>query len=284
LAAIDGECQLFDQQSLQLLDTLSGFIAVAIENARLYKTEWEQRKLLEESQDRMVQSEKLAATGRLAASLAHEINNPLQAIHTSLQMMLSFSEPTDRQREYIHIAEGEVARLMAMVRRIVDFARPTDRNLRSLNVNEVIGEMFDLTHKHLQHRAVNLRKNLAADLPFVEADADELKQVFLNLILNAVEAMPEEGVLTIASFKGGDDQVGIAFEDTGVGIPSENLPYLFEPFFSTKEEGTGLGLSISYMLIERHGGKITVTSQVHHGTTFTVWLPALPVHKHTVAK
>jgi two-component system NtrC family sensor kinase len=125
---------------------------------------------------------------------------------------------------------------------------------------------------------------LAADLPFVEADADELKQVFLNLILNAVEAMPEEGVLTIASFKGGDDQVGIAFEDTGVGIPSENLPYLFEPFFSTKEEGTGLGLSISYMLIERHGGKITVTSQVHHGTTFTVWLPALPVHKHTVAK
>jgi signal transduction histidine kinase/DNA-binding NarL/FixJ family response regulator len=274
LAAVNGESDPFDQQSLRLLDTLSGFAAIAIENARLYRAEREQRRLLEASQSRMIQSEKLAATGRLAASLAHEINNPLQAIHNSLQMMRSFSKPTDRQEEYIHIADGQVERLMDLVRRIVDFARPTDREAQPLDVNRAIGKIFSLARKHLQHQDIVLEESLKPNLPPVEADADELEQIFLNIILNAVEAMPQGGTLSISSFVKENKYVGVSFEDTGVGIPSKDLPYIFEPFFSTKEKGTGLGLSISYMLIERNNGKITVTSEVGRGTTFSVWLPA----------
>jgi two-component system NtrC family sensor kinase len=279
LSVIKGESQTLDRQALRLLDTLSGFVAVAIENARLYEAEREQRRLLQESQSRMVQSEKLAATGRLAASLAHEINNPLQAIHNSLQMMLSFSEPTDRQREYLDIAEGQVKRLIDLVRRIVDFARPTSRHKRPLDVNRIIDRVLHLARKHLQHQEIMFTSNLATPLPRVEADSDELEQVFLNLILNAVEAMPEGGTLTISSFATENDRIGVAFTDTGIGIPGEILPYLFEPFFSTKDKGTGLGLSISYMLIERNNGKITVTSEEGKGATFTLWLPALTCEK-----
>jgi two-component system NtrC family sensor kinase len=279
LSIIKRESQTLDRQALRLLDTLSGFVAVAIENARLYEAEREQRRLLQESQSRMVQSEKLAATGRLAASLAHEINNPLQAIHNSLQMMLSFSEPTDRQREYLDIAEGQVKRLIDLVRRIVDFARPTSRHKRPLDVNRIIDRVLHLARKHLQHQEIMFTSNLATPLPRVEADSDELEQVFLNLILNAVEAMPEGGTLTISSFATENDRIGVAFTDTGIGIPGEILPYLFEPFFSTKDKGTGLGLSISYMLIERNNGKITVTSEEGKGATFTLWLPALTCEK-----
>lgn len=265
----------FDDHDRELLSTLAGSTAIAIENARLYQAERELRKLVEQSQTQLVQTEKLAATGRLAASLAHEINNPLQAIHNSLQLILSFQLEADEQREYLQIAEEEIERLMSLVASILEFARPPQQEMRTTNVNEVVERVLALTGKYLQHRRVAVRRDLAPDLPRMLAAPDELEQVFLNLVLNAVDAMPGGGTLHIASHLAADGRLGVVFSDTGHGIASELLDHIFEPFFSTREGGTGLGLTVSYNIVRRHGGEMTVQSTVGEGTTFTVWLPAL---------
>lgn len=263
----------FDEHDRELLSTLAGSTAIAIENARLYQAERELRRLAEQSQVQLVQTEKLAATGRLAASLAHEINNPLQAIHNSLQLMLSFELEAQEQQEYLQIAAEEIERLMGLVGRILEFARPPQRETRRTNPNKVVEKVLALAGKYLQHRHVAVKRDLSSSLPLPLAAPDELEQVFINLVLNAVDAMPEGGTLRIASWVAGDGRVAIAFSDTGHGIPPEQVGRVFEPFFSTRKDGTGLGLTISQNVIERHNGEITVHSALGEGTTFTVWLP-----------
>jgi signal transduction histidine kinase/CheY-like chemotaxis protein len=262
----------FDEHDRQLLNTLAGSTAIAIENARLYQAEREVRKLVEQSQMQVVQTEKLAATGRLAASLAHEINNPLQAIHNSLQLMLSFQLEADEQQEYLQIADEEIERLMNLVASVLDFARPPQREMRATNLNDVVNRVLALAGKYLQHRRVVVKRELDEDLRAIVVAPDELAQVFINLVLNAVDAMPEGGTLRVASWHASDGRIAVAFSDSGHGIPPENLPHVFEPFFSTREDGTGLGLTVSHSVVERHGGEITVKSTVGEGTTFTVWL------------
>jgi len=276
IEAINRTNEAFDEHDLDLLSTLAGSAAIAIENARLYEAEREQRKLLEQSQAQLVQSEKLAATGRLAASLAHEINNPLQAIHNSLQLMLTFPLQPDEQREYLEMANEEVHRLINMVTRTLDFARQPQREMEPTNTNEVIEKVLALAGKFIQHRHIALRRDLSPDLPPVTAAPDELGQVFLNLVLNAVDAMPEGGTLSVSSHLAEDGRLAISIADTGHGIAPEHLDRVLEPFFSTKDEGTGLGLSVSYNVVQRHGGEITFQSKVGEGTTFVVWLPTLP--------
>jgi signal transduction histidine kinase/CheY-like chemotaxis protein len=276
IEAINRTGRAFGEHDLHYLSTLAGSAAIAIENARLYEAEREQRKLVEQSQAQLVQSEKLAATGRMAASLAHEINNPLQAIHNSLQLMLTFPLEPDEQREYLQMANEEVKQLISMVTRTLDFARRPLRKMKPTKSNEVIEKVLALANKYLQHRHVALRRDLSPDLPAVTAAPDELGQVFLNLVLNAVDAMPEGGTLSVSSRLANDGRVAISYSDTGHGIDPEHLGHIFEPFFSTKEEGTGLGLSVSYNVVQRHGGEITFQSKVGEGTTFTVWLPTLP--------
>jgi signal transduction histidine kinase/DNA-binding response OmpR family regulator len=275
IEAINRTGRAFDEHDLELLGTLAGSAAIAIANARLYEAEREQRRLLEQSQAELVQSEKLAATGRLAASLAHEINNPLQAIHNSLQLMVTFSLEPDEQREYLQMANEEVRRLISMVTRTLDFARRPQRDLKPTDPNEVIEKVLALTKKYLQHRRVVLRRELCPDLPPVMAAPDELGQVFLNLVLNAVDAMPEGGELQVSSRLAEDGCLAMSFSDTGHGIHVEHVDHIFEPFFSTKDEGTGLGLSVSYNVIKRHKGEITLKSKAGEGATFTVWLPVL---------
>jgi len=275
IEAVNRTGRSFDEHDLDLLSTLADSAAIAIENARLYEAEREQRKLVEQSQVQLMQSEKLAATGHLAASLAHEINNPLQAIHNSLHLMLTFPLEPDEQREYLKMANEEVRRLIDMVTRILEFARRPQREMKPTSVNEVIEKVLALANKYLQHRHVTLRRDLAADLPAALAAPDELGQVFLNLVLNAVDAMPDGGTLHVSSRLTDDGRLAMSFSDTGHGILPEYCDHIFEPFFSTKKEGTGLGLSVSYGAIKRHGGEITFQSTVERGTTFTVWLPAM---------
>ncbi len=263
----------FGEDDLRLFQAIAAQLGVVMENARLYEAEREQRKLAERSWSQLVQSEKLAATGRLAASLAHEINNPLQAIHNSLQLLLSFSLDTDEQREYLQMADEEIARLIGMVSRILDFARRPQQELRPTNVNDVIEKVLNLAGKYLQHRRIVLRRDLSPDLPVALAVPGELGQVFLNLVLNAVDTMPDGGTLHVASRLAADGRLTMTFSDTGQGISPEHLPHVFEPFFSTKEQGTGLGLFVSHNIVQRHGGEITMQSKVGTGTTFTVWLP-----------
>jgi signal transduction histidine kinase len=269
----------FDEHDCELLSTLAGSAAIAIENARLYQAERELRKLVEQSQLQLVQTEKLAATGRLAASLAHEINNPLQAIHNSLQLMLMFQLEMEEQREYLQIAEEEIERLMGLVSSILEFARPPRRETQPTNLNDIAARVLTLANKYLQHRRIAVKRELSPDLPNTLGAADELEQVFINLVLNAVDAMPDGGTLSVSSWQDEDGSAAMAFADTGHGIPAEHLDRIFEPFFSTRDEGTGLGLSVSYNVIERHKGEITVESTVEKGSTFTVRLPALPESK-----
>ncbi|MGC9356667.1 MAG: GAF domain-containing protein [Anaerolineae bacterium] len=265
----------FDKDDLRIFESIAVQLSVVMENARLYEAEREQRKLVAQSRLQLVQNEKLAATGRLAASLAHEINNPLQAIHNSLQMMLTFPLAPEEQRDYLAMADEEVARLIEMVTRILDFARRPQSKMKPTDLNKVVSKVLALSGKYLQHRHIMLHRDLTPDLPPVLANAGELGQVFLNLVLNAVDAMPDGGSLRVGTYENGDKRLMVTVTDTGMGISPENLSRIFEPFFSTKEGGTGLGLTVCHNIVQRHAGEITVESQPGEGSTFTVWLPDL---------
>jgi signal transduction histidine kinase len=272
IEAINKKKGAFEQQDIEMLEALASSAAIAIENARLYEAEREQRHLVEQSQLQLAQSEKLAATGRLAATLAHEINNPLQAISNCLQLMLNFELDPEERRETVQLAETEVERLGEIVTRTLDFARRPQQTMKPVHLNEIVDQVLALADKYLQHRHIALERDLPDLLPIL-ANPGELSQVFLNIVLNAVDAMPEGGTLRVVSRAADDRFLTVAFSDTGCGILPENLEHVFEPFFSTKSDGTGLGLSVSWNVVVRHGGKITVESQINLGSTFTVWLP-----------
>jgi two-component system, NtrC family, sensor kinase len=263
----------FGERDVQVLEALARSAAIALVNAQSYQAERELRKLVEQSRVQLAQGEKLAATGRLAATFAHEVNNPLQAIYNCLQMMRDFELEPEEQRECLQIAIAEVERLTGTVSRVLDLTRRRQQEIKPVQLNQVIDRVLALTGKYLQHRHIALQKDLASELPPALAVADELVQVFLNLVLNAADAMPEGGMLRVTSRLGDDGRLAVALFDTGCGIPPEYLGRIFEPFFSTKEGGTGMGLNISSDIIKQHGGEITVKSQVGQGTTFTVRLP-----------
>lgn len=225
-------------------------------------------------EQQLIHNEKLAALGRLAASLAHEINNPLQAIRSSISLLANRPLDEEKSNLYLGIAETEVGRLIEMVQRMLDFYRPYKERRDLTDVNALLEDTLALASKQLQHGGIKTRKELTPDLPPVEAIANYLKQVFINIVLNAVEAMPDGGELAVrTSVDHEDHEVLIAFSDTGVTIPPEDLPYIFEPFYTTKDKGTGLGLAISYSIVEQHEGTIEVSSTQGKGTTFVVRLP-----------
>lgn len=272
--AINGARGKFSKRDCEMLEALARSAAIAIENARLFQAERELHRLVEQSRVQLAQTEKLAAMGRLAASLAHEINNPLQAIYNCLHMLLHFDLEADDQREYLQTSIEEVERLSGVVTRTLDFARRPPQEMKLANLNEIVVKVLTLANKYFQHCHIELQRELSPQLPPIQATTDELAQVFLNLVLNAVDAMPEGGTLRVTSRLAEDGRLAVAFSDTGRGIPPEYLPRVFEPFFSTKDNGTGLGLAISYGIVQRHRGEIQVRSQIGEGTTFTVWLPA----------
>ena len=229
---------------------------------------------IKETQAQLIQSEKLAAVGKLAAKVAHEVNNPLAIIKTSIHLMNKKMTSEDLNKENLDIIEEEIARIARIIRELLDFARPA-REISALQVNEVIRKLMKLVDEDLPAWGVESRLDLAADLPVLYMSTDQLKQVLLNLIKNAKEAMPKGGTLVIctARVSGG---VTISVSDTGMGISEKHLRSLFEPFFSTKGEGMGLGLAVSYSIIKGYGGSIDVESQVGEGTTFRVFLPEYP--------
>ncbi|MGC9396504.1 MAG: GAF domain-containing protein [Anaerolineae bacterium] len=266
------EPNAFTEQDVRLYESIAAQLGIALKNARLYAAEREQRQLVEQTSEQLVHSEKLAATGRLAAALAHEINNPLQTIHSSLEMMLLFPVEPEQQLEYVQMADEEVQRLISLVTRILEFARKPKRSPRPTQPDTVVNRVLGLANKHLQHRDIRVENKVPADLPAVLVDDGELAQVFMNLILNAVDAMGENGLLRVEGRLAEDGRVAVSFTDNGQGMAPEHLSRLFEPFFTTKEKGAGMGLSVSYDLIKQYDGDITVTSQVGQGSTFTVWL------------
>ncbi|MCK4471658.1 MAG: hypothetical protein KAW49_07700 [Anaerolineae bacterium] len=219
----------------------------------------------------------MAAIGRLAASIAHEINNPLQAIHNSLHLSLHESLGDDKRLQYLSMAQAEVQRLIEIVQRMLDFYRPSRGGVVPTDVNSVVENVLALAHKRLQHGGVRVHTHTIPDLPCVSVVSDQITQVFLNIIINAIEALPSGGDLRLETMLSEDGEWVLAsFHDTGPGMSPDQITNLFEPFYTTKPTGTGLGLAISYGIIERHGGVIEVSSQPGQGTVFTVRLPVHP--------
>jgi two-component system NtrC family sensor kinase len=266
--------EAFDDRDLTLLDSMASAVAMAIENARLYAESKNFATELAASQAQLIQSEKLAATGKLAASIAHEINNPLQAVQSCVYLIADGADPDDPNVKYVNIAREELDRIARIVGRMLSFHQPTTDAKEPTDVNDLIESTLALVHKRLQHSKVAVETELATDLPTVHAVRDHIKQVLLNLFLNALEAMPQGGTLRIQTAHAGHRWVTVAIEDSGVGIQPENIAHLFDPFYTTKPRGTGLGLSISYDIVAQHGGEILVDSEPSKGTTFTIRLPS----------
>jgi two-component system NtrC family sensor kinase len=265
----------FTNEDLELLNSMAATVAIALENARLYTELAEFTLELERSQAQLVKAERLAATGKLAASLAHEINNPLQVIQNCLHLVTQGRPLDENKRQvYLSMAREEVQRLIDLVQRMLDFYRPSTESKGPLDMQVVLDDVLALVGKRLQHANVMVRRNAVDPMPPVLGDANQLKQVFLNIIINAVEAMPAGGDLFLdAAWDAQRNEVSMSFTDTGEGIPPSELGSIFDPFYTSKPKGTGLGLSISHGIIERHGGRIDVKSEVGQGSTFTLSLP-----------
>ena len=236
-------------------------------------------KKLEETYLQLVSSEKMASLGKLAAGIAHEINNPLGGIliYASL-IMEDLGEGDPRWQDLSRIVQ-EASRCKDIVKSLLEFARQTEPKMEPTDINRAITDvLFFLENQALFHN-IHIVKRLDPALPSPHANAGQLKQVFMNIIVNAAEAMNGSGTLTIAtSVVPSRKSISVEFTDTGEGIPEENLTRIFDPFFTTKDvgKGTGLGLATSYGIIESHGGKITVKSKVGQGSTFTIELPVHP--------
>ncbi len=239
----------------------------------------EMEKQLEETHLQLVNSEKMASLGKLAAGIAHEINNPLGGILIYSSLLIETLEGEDERAEDLGKIVQEATRCKDIVKSLLEFSRQTDPKMEPTDINKAITDgLFFLENQALFYN-IEIIKKLAPFPPTVLGNAGQLKQVFMNIIVNAAEAMHGTGTLTVTTGQSEDQKgIWIEFADTGEGIPRENLSKIFDPFFTTKEvgKGTGLGLSTSYGIIEGHGGRIDVKSQVGKGTTFRIELPAQP--------
>ncbi|MBN2056066.1 cache domain-containing protein, partial [bacterium] len=233
-------------------------------------------RLRTETQMEVQKADRLAMIGRLSAGIAHEINNPLGSILLFTRLLLQKAPREGVIRDNLDRIERDTKRCQTIVQGLLDFARQREPKIEPLDVNELLGKTMRLFEGHPSFHNIEVNKDLQSGLPLVQADAAQLIQVFVNIIMNATDAMGESGVLTLTTSAAGDGKgVQIRFSDTGCGINEEDLDKLFEPFFTTKAvgHGTGLGLSISYGIIRKHGGSIKVFSRPGEGSTFVIMLP-----------
>jgi signal transduction histidine kinase len=282
----------FGQNDFMALESLAGILSSVISNADQYQRSQETVRQLRQTQQelqtrieaqldaerRLIQAEKLAAVGEMAAGIAHELNNPLTTVTGFTELVLDDLPEDAESRPDLELVLREAKRARDVVRRLLDFSRRSESERTRVDLNELLDDVLSLTH-HLMHTSgVQLEVSLSKNLPWVSVDRNQMKQVFLNLFHNALQAMPTGGQLFVRTGtrqRGGRKWVMASIRDTGAGIAPENKERIFEPFFTTKSSqgGTGLGLSVTYGIVTDHGGEIDVESEVGNGTNFTVWLP-----------
>jgi two-component system NtrC family sensor kinase len=234
----------------------------------------ERTRQLRETQDQLIQSEKLASVGKMAAGVAHDINNPLTSILIHTHLMLETERRPPEEREALTLIAEETSRCAQIVKGLLDFARLSPSRSAPCAINEIIERTLQLLEKQASVRNIRIEKALDGSLPPIDLDKNKILQVFSNLAINALEAMPGGGLLKVTSRLSRDGtSVVIVFSDTGHGIPKDVIPNLFDPFFTTKSFGTGLGLAVSYGIIRQRGGRIEVRSEVGRGAEFTVRIP-----------
>lgn len=263
----------FSADSLRAAEALARHAAMAIDNARLFEAEQRTIQHLRVTQNQLLQSEKLATIGKMSAGIAHELNTPLAYILGNLEL-LQLQALTEQQNEMIKAVQHGAERIREMAQRLLDFSRPSQEAPSATDVNRLVDRALDLCYYQIRRGGITVHKELAQGLPEINAVANQLEMAFTNLIINAAQAMPNGGTLTVSSCHV-DGRVRISIADTGVGIPEKIRPTLFEPFVTTKPagKGTGLGLSTVLMIVESHQGSIDFASEAGVGTTFNVSLP-----------
>lgn len=282
----------FTHNDFIALESLAGILASVITSADQYQrlqitisqlraTQVELRARMEaqrSAENRLVQAAKLAAVGEMAAGIAHELNNPLTSVTGFAELALDDTPPDSETRKDLEIVMREAARARDVVRRLLDFARQSESTRARASLNDVIEDVVALSRHLIHTNGVELKLDLEENLPWILVDVNQMKQVLLNLIHNALQAMPSGGELCISTTsdtRAGRDWVRVSVQDTGVGIPRPDQTRIFEPFYTTKGDqgGTGLGLSVTYGIVTDHAGQIDVESQPGAGSKFSVWLP-----------
>ena len=231
---------------------------------------------LKASRDKLVQAEKLAAVGQLAAGIAHEIRNPLTSMKMVVQLLKKRTQDDIAAQESLLVVLDEIIRLEIVINGLLDFARPMELTLRPANVMDIINDVLRLMEADLRHRKIELVKFIGEPLPEIMLDPDRMRQVFMNVILNSMQAMPEGGKLSVlCRYDRENSAVQIDISDTGVGMSQEVLKHVFDPFFSARTGGTGLGLANVKKIIEQHGGSVQIESAEGQGTKISVNLRAI---------
>ena len=282
----------FTQNDFIALESLAGILATVITSADQYQQLQESIYQLRETEmelnarmqaqrlaeNRLVQAAKLAAVGEMAAGIAHELNNPLTSVTGFAELVMDEMAEDSPSREDMDLVLRESRRARDVVRRLLDFARQSDSAHANASLNRVVEDVITLSRHLIHANGVELRLSLQDDLPWVLMDENQMKQVLLNLVHNALQAMPDGGqmeITTAEAKKIGREGITVTVKDDGVGISPEDQTRIFEPFFTTKNDrgGTGLGLSVTYGIVSEHGGEIELISEPDKGSTFKVWLP-----------
>ncbi|MDD5757656.1 MAG: ATP-binding protein [Desulfobulbaceae bacterium] len=235
---------------------------------------------LHEKQEQLLESEKLASLGRIAAGVAHEINNPLAIVNEKaglMQDIIGISDEFQNKDKFMSLIQGIVAsvdRCRAITHHLLGYARPTESVMETMSLNDVLADVKGFLHKELEDKRIAMETNFPVDLPQIRSDKGQLEQVVLNIVRNAIEAVSEGGHINISSGMKDSKTALISIADDGPGIPQDKVKHLFEPFFTTKgKKGTGLGLFVSYGIVKKLGGMITAESKSGRGTTFTIQIP-----------
>jgi signal transduction histidine kinase len=255
----------YTKEDIDIFISLADQTALALENVLAYEE-------LKETEDKLIKAQRLAGIGTLSKGLAHEIKNPLTVIRSFTEVLQErYNEPGFREK-FFRIVNSEIDRINYVIEQLLDFAQPVSPNFQDIQVHNLLDEAVSLVEHDFNKKRISIIKDYHHYKIEVSADSNQLKEVFLNLFLNALDAMKEGDKLTIITqiaYK----ELRILISDTGCGIPEENIPQLFDPFFSTKDKGHGLGLSIAYNIVKSHKGTIDVKSKLNAGTTFIITLP-----------
>jgi signal transduction histidine kinase len=260
---------------LQLVSAIADQLALALQKANLYNDLQESLSHEKAIRSHLIHVEKLTASGRLLASVSHELNNPIQAIQNALFLLKEEKGISPQGKQDLEIVLSEAERMASMLQRLRTTYQPASiEDFKPVQLNDVIEDVCALVGTHLRHNQIAYEFFADSDLPMVPGLQDQLKQVVLNLLMNAVDAMPSGGCLTIATqYLAETRQALVSVSDTGPGIEKTILPNIFDAFVTNKELGTGLGLTISHEIIQRHAGRLTAENNPEHGAIFRIWLP-----------